>query len=203
MRPDPAAQPDYVAAFEEIAKRIAESLSETPENRLPVRMFVAGGAAVHFYTGDRISIRIDATFSHRMVLPDDLEVSYRAPDGAAQLLYLNRQYNASFSLMHEEACDDAVPLELYGIDPGILDIRLLSARDLAVSKISRFSDQDREDIASLAKRGLIDSDVLRNRAGYAAMRYVGNLENLQTSIKLACNLVDDVEARMERRLAIN
>ena len=49
MRPDPATQPDYVAAFEEIAKRIAESLSATPENRLPVRMFVAGGAAVHFY----------------------------------------------------------------------------------------------------------------------------------------------------------
>lgn len=201
MRPDPAAQPDYVAAFEEIAGRIAESLSATPRIRLPVSMFVSGGAAVHFYTGDRISSDIDATFSHRIALPDDLEVSYRAPDGAAQLLYLDRQYNDSFSLMHEDAYDDAVPLDLKGIDSGILDIRLLTALDLAVSKISRFADQDREDIAALAKRRLIDSDALRCRAEHAAMRYVGSLDSLQTSINLACHTVADVEARIKRQLA--
>lgn len=200
MRPDPAAQPDYVAAFEKIAGRIAESLNATPENMLPVTMFVSGGAAVHLYTGDRIFGAIDATFSHRIALPDDLEASYRAPDGAARLLYLDRQYNESFSLMHEDAYDNSVPLDLKGIDPGVLDIRLLTELDLAVSKISRFSDQDQEDIASLAKHGLIHSDALRRRAEVAAKRYVGNLDNLQMSINLACHIVADVEARMERQL---
>lgn len=198
MRPNSAAQPAYITAFEEIAGRIAESLSTTPEDMLPVRMFVAGGAALHFYTGGRISPDIDATFSHRIVLPDDLEVSYRAPDGAAQLLYFDRQYNDSFSLMHEDAYDDSYPLILEGIDPDILDIRLLRPLDLAVSKISRFSDQDQDDIASLVKYEFIDSHALRRRAESAAKHYVGNSDYLRTSINLACNIVADAEARLNR-----
>ena len=198
MQPDPAARPDYIAAFREIAGRIADSLREAPENVLPVRMYVAGGAALHFYTGDRISMDIDATFSHRIALPDDLEVSYRAADGAAQLLYFDRQYNDSFALLHEDAYDDSVPLSLQGIDDRILDIRLLTALDLAVSKISRFAGQDRDDITSLAKRGLVSSDVLRRRAEEAAGGYVGNLDSLRTSINMACRMVVDVEARLRR-----
>ena len=195
MQPDTAARPDYVVAFREIAGRIADSLKETPESILPVRMYVAGGAALHFYTGDRISRDIDATFSHRIALPDDLEVSYRAADGAAQLLYFDRQYNDSFALLHEDAYDNSVPLNLEGFDDRILDIRLLTALDLAVSKISRFSGQDREDITSLAKRGLISSDALRRRAEQAAGNYVGNLDSLRTSIDMACRIVVDVETR--------
>ncbi len=153
---------------------------------------------MHFYTGDRISSDIDATFSHRIALPDDLEVSYRAADGAAQLLYFDRQYNDSFALLHEDAYDDSVPLNLEGIDDHVLDIRLLTALDLAVSKISRFAGQDRDDITSLAKRGLVSSDVLRRRAEEAAGGYVGNLDSLRTSINMACRIVVDVEARLKR-----
>ena len=198
MRPNPAVQPDFIAAFQEIAGRIAESLSTIPEDLLPVSMFVSGGTAVHFYTGDRISRDIDATFSHRIMLPDDLEASYRAPDGAAQLLYFDRQYNDSFSLMHVDAYENSDQLILEDIDTDILDIRLLRPLDLAVSKISRFSDQDQDDIASLAKHRLIDSHALRRRAEIAAKHYVGNPDNLRTSINLACNIVADTEARLKR-----
>ena len=197
MRPDTAARPDYIAAFQEIVKRITESLSDLPEKALPVKMVVAGGAALHFYTGERVSRDIDAAFSHRIVLPDDLEVSYRDADSAARLLYFDRQYNDSLALIHEDAYDDSVPLTLTGVDNRTLDVRLLSALDLAVSKISRFSNQDHEDIRSLAKHGLISSDALRRRAQEAAGAYVGNQNSLQTSIKLACALVEDVENRTE------
>ncbi len=198
MRPDPAAQENFVAAFQKIARRISDSLSGAPEFTLPVKMFVAGGAAVHFYTGDRISKDIDAAFSHRIVLPADLEVSYRAPDGAAQLLYLDRQFNEKFALLHQNAYSESVPLELEGINRELLDVRLLAALDLAVSRISRFADQDKDDLTSLTKRGLIGSNALRARAEDAVKNYVGNLKELQTSIDLACNLVADVEKWMGR-----
>ena len=197
MRPDTAARPDYIAAFQEIVKRIAESLSDQPEKALPVKMVVAGGAALHFYTGERVSRDIDAAFSHRIVLPDDLEVSYRDADSAARLLYFDRQYNDSLALIHEDAYDDSVPLTLTGVDNRTLDVRLLSALDLAVSKISRFSNQDRDDITSLAKHGLISSDALRRRAQEAAGAYVGNLDSLQTSIRLACAIVEDLENQID------
>lgn len=199
MQPESAARPDYVAAFAQVAERIADSLAGVSRKSLPIQMYVAGGAALHFYTGHRMSRDIDAVFSHRILLPDDLEVSYPDEDGAAQILFFDRQYNDSFALMHEDARNDSVPLRLDGVDPHILDLRLLSPLDLAVSKISRFSDQDREDISALANRGLVDAAGLRVRAEEAAATYVGNLDSLQTSLNLACAIVEDVENQVKNR----
>lgn len=199
MKPNPAARPGFVAAFREIAQRIADSLTDAAEDTLPVRMFVAGGAAVHLYTGDRISLDIDASFSHRLLLPVDLEVSYRAADGAAQLLYFDRQHNDAFALIHPQAREDSVALTLEGIDPGTLDIRLLAALDLAVSKINRLAEHDREDLVSLTRHRLIGAGELRRRAEEAARSYVGNARAKQVSIDLACRIVADAEARRQQR----
>jgi hypothetical protein len=158
-------------------------------------MYIAGGAALHMYTGERVSRDIDATFSHRIALPEDLEIAYRDADGAARLLYFDRQYNDTLGLLHEDARDDSVPLALEGVDSSVLDVRLLSALDLAVSKIGRFSSQDREDIAALAHRALIRSAALRRRAEDALAGYVGDTIRLQGSIELAVRIVADAEAR--------
>jgi hypothetical protein len=136
-------------------------------------------------------------FAGRAVL-SDLEVAYRDSDGAATLLYFDRQYNDTFTLMHEDAHDDSVPLTLKEIDASILDVRLLSALDLAVSKISRFASQDRDDITALAKHGLIKSAALRRRALEALENYVGDLDILKASIDLACRILEDVEQRKSR-----
>jgi hypothetical protein len=195
MRPNSATRPEYLAAFTELVQRIAAPLRVLPRRSLPIKMYVAGGAAMHFYTGERMSNDIDAVFSRRIALPSDLEVTYQDPDGAARLLYFDRQYNDTFALLHENAHHDSVPLTLKGIDTSILDVRLLSALDLAVSKISRFSSQDRDDITALGKHGLIKSAALRRRSEQAMEDYVGNLDPLQGAIDLACRIVQDAEQR--------
>lgn len=198
MRPDPKARPEYVDAFREIAARIEASIAELPSSVLPIKMYVAGGAALHFYTGERVSEDIDAVFSKRVALPDQLEVSYRDADGRARLLYFDRQYGDTLALMHEDAHEDSVPLTLKGIDARKLDVRLLSPLDLAVSKLSRFSDQDRDDIVTLARRKLINAASLRTRAGQALGGYVGSVERIQGNIVQACRIVDDTERRHSR-----
>ncbi len=195
MRPSSAARPEYLAAFTELVQRIAAPLRELPRRTLPIKMYVAGGAAMHLYTGERVSNDVDAVFSKRIALPSDLEVTYQDPDGAARLLYFDRQYNDTLALMHEDAHDDSVPLRLKGIDASILDVRLLSALDLAVSKISRFSSQDRDDITTLGKHGLIKSAALRRRSEQAMESCVGNLDTLKGAINLACRIVEDAEQR--------
>ena len=199
MRPDASARPEYVAAFLEIANRIASSLTGLPRGVLPVRMYVAGGAALHLYTGERVSRDVDATFSRRIALPENLEVAYRDADGAARLLYFDRQYNDTFGLLHEDAYDDSVLLTLDGGDSKVLEIRLLSALDLAVSKLGRFSGQDRDDIAALARRGLIDSGALRQRAEAALGAYVGDTARVMGAIQSAVRIVADVQARSARQ----
>ncbi len=103
MQPSRATHPEYLAAFTEMVQRIAAPLADLPQRALPVQMFVAGGAALHFYTGERISNDVDAVFSKRIALPSHLEVAYRDPDGAARLLYFDRQYNDTLGLIHENA----------------------------------------------------------------------------------------------------
>lgn len=71
MRPDAAARPEFVAAFRELAERIEQVLVNTPKRNLPIKMFVAGGAALHFYTGARVSEDVDAVFSRRIALPEN------------------------------------------------------------------------------------------------------------------------------------
>jgi hypothetical protein len=198
VSPDPAARKEYIAAFREVVARITAALAGAPKRQLPVRMYVAGGAAMHFYTGERISEDVDAVFSRRIALPENLEVAYRDADGAARLLYFDRQYNDSFGLLHEAAHDDSVPLEIDGIDPAALDVRLLAPVDLAVSKVARLSDQDRSDIAALARRGLITPRALRRRAEEAMGAYVGDLDRLRTSIDSACRIAEEAAAATRR-----
>jgi hypothetical protein len=46
----------------------------------------------------------------------------------------------------------------------VLEVRRLSPVDLALSKIGRFEDLDRGDIATLAQDGLITERAVRRRA---------------------------------------
>jgi hypothetical protein len=162
-------------------------------------MYVAGGAAMHFYTGERISLDVDAAFSHRIALPENLEVAYRDADGAARMLYLDRNYSDTLALLHEDSYDDSIALTLDGIDPKVLDVRLLSPVDLAVSKLGRFASHDRDDIAALARHGLITSKALRERAEDAVGGYVGAIDRVRGSIEIGCRIVAEIEQSRRRK----
>jgi len=92
--------------------------------------------------------------------------------------------------LHEDAYDDALSIELAGIDATRLDVRLLNPLDLAVSKLSRFELHDQDDIRALARAGLVDAGSLRRRAEEALPRYVGDVQRVRNSIALAERLVE-------------
>ena len=194
------AHPDYAAAFAEVMRRVEKALGPA-KRATPVVACIAGGAALHFYTGSRISSDIDASLSGARVLLDasDLRVAYTLPDGGTQLLYYDTQYNDSFALMHEDAQRDALRLHVEGVDARRLEVKLLSPVDLAVSKLSRFSAQDRDDIRALARAGLLSEAALRRRAGEALPDYVGNLARIRGSLDIACRDVAAAAPRAARR----
>ena len=194
MRPDPRANPAYLEAFARVVAKIASRLKDVDPKLLPIQLYVAGGAALYLYTGSRVSADIDGVFSRRVVIDDDLEASYRDTDGRARVLYLDQNYNdtdnETSGLLHEDAHEDAERVELPGNDGSIIEVRALTPLDLAVSKLARFSDQDREDIEVLARKKLVDANSLRKRAEEALGGYVGDLASVRTSLELACNVVE-------------
>ena len=180
----------YEQALVELLGRIQQSLEGSRPDVFPVRMYIAGGAALHYLTGARVTEDIDATFSKKVLIDEDIEVSYRDPDGRARLLYLDRSTNDTLGLLHEDAYRDSRPIKVPGIDAKLIDVRVLSPLDLAVSKLGRFGDQDREDIELLAAKGLVDAASLRKRAEEALRGYVGNTGPVRASIDIACRLID-------------
>jgi uncharacterized nucleotidyltransferase DUF6036 len=190
---------EYLEAFRTVIARIERSLKTSGVALSePVKMYVAGGAALHFYTGARISEDIDATFSAKVLLPTDLEVTYRGADGQARMLYFDHQHNDTRALMHDDADRAAIPLALDGVDAGVIEVRLLSPVDLAVSKVSRFAEHDQEDIRSLAEAGLVEAEAFRQRAEEALVAYVGEHRRIRTSIKLACDIIRKARAKKPR-----
>ena len=85
------ANPEYLKAFSTIMSRIEHALG-AKRAAMPVTACVAGGAALHFYTGVRVSKDIDAKLMARVLLdPSDLQVAYRDADRHARLLYFDTQ----------------------------------------------------------------------------------------------------------------
>jgi hypothetical protein len=57
---------------------------------------------------------------------------------------------------------------------GLRELFVLSPVDLAVSKIARLADNDREDIQALVRLGLTTAQAIEQRATSALAGYVGN-----------------------------
>lgn len=161
----------------------------------PLKVYLAGGMAVHLYTASRVTTDVDAEFGGRIYLPNDLMVEVTLENGMQQVVYLDTNYNASFALMHEDYLDDAVPVDL-GVDHIL--VYVLAPVDLAVSKIARLSENDKEDIAALVRLGLTSSDEIEQRATAALIGYIGGQSMLQANLRDALNLARKVEQQREK-----
>ncbi|MGE4073874.1 MAG: DUF6036 family nucleotidyltransferase [Lysobacterales bacterium] len=136
---------------------------------------------MYFYVGKRVSHHLDAEFAGRVLLPADLVVEIEGEEP----VYIDTHFNPKFALVHETYQRDAVPVDL-GVD--LIDLRLLAPVDLAVSKIARFAEVDREDIASLVQAGLTDAAAIAQRAREAVTAYIGNPADIRHKIELAVEL---------------
>lgn len=181
--------PQLQEAVSRMLDAINDLVKSNPNVTEPIKMYLAGGMAMNFYCGTRYTEDVDAFFSRRILIPNDMAVTYKREDGKDGLIYFDTQYNSTLGLLHENAEDDAILCGGIGNESRLIHLYLLSPIDLAVSKISRFTDQDRDDILDLAKAGLIDAESLRIRAEDALLDYVGNIVSVRNSIAIICNEV--------------
>lgn len=166
----------------------------------PVNVYLAGGMAVHLYTANRVTTDVDAEFGGRIHLPNDLMVEITLEDGTPQVVYLDTNYNSTFALLHEDYLDDSLPVEL-GMDH--IRVHVLSPVDLAVSKISRFAENDKHDIAALVRLGLTTADEIEKRANSALTGYVGGQAMLQCNLRDAVQLARQIEAENDNDRSTN
>lgn len=183
--------------MEAIAKLFDLEAARIQPRGEPIRVYIAGGAAVHFWTRARVSTDVDAEFAARYV-PGDQIVLYRSDTGEELPVYIDRQYNPMFALLHEDYQANAVPVGPRLGGGEAFDIHVLAPVDLAISKMARWAGHDREDVLSLARCGLIDPDELETRASQALASAVG-LNPRMVAMNLAEALEDVRNARPATR----
>lgn len=187
-------------------RELFAQLEQRVDVSYPINVVLAGGMAVHLHTATvRMSRDVDAEFSSadpsrrvRIGIPSDLMVDVVMDDGVARPIYFDTNYNSTFGLMHENYFEDAIPVKI-GVDK--LQVRVLSAVDLVVSKLSRYEAHDREDIASIVSLGLTTADEVERRATEAMPGYVGNMPFLKANLRDALAMIRGMEAAREQASA--
>lgn len=188
---------DLTCALSIMLDKLNDVFVKNNYNGPSIKMFIAGGMAVNYWCGSRYTSDVDASFSNKKIqIPfDEMVVSYKGPDGNPSSIYLDPTYNNSYAIMHDDFEDDAVEWVDIGNEKRIVKMYVLSPVDLALSKLSRFHDQDRLDIQELAKHNLIDVASLTARAKYAIVGYVGNLSRLESTIKIVCKDITEIQQK--------
>lgn len=180
--------PELTKAMSELLAKMDLSLQESGYSGEAVKMYLAGGMAVHYHCGTRYTEDVDATFSRRLLLPyREMTVDYFQEDGSPSSIYLDPTYNDTFALLHPDYRETSVEWLGMGQEQSKLKLLVLTPLDLAVSKISRFSQQDREDILALAHHRYFTAEQLRAHAEEALEYYVGNTSWVHGSIHLICS----------------
>jgi hypothetical protein len=155
--------------------------------RQPLKMYIAGGMAVHLYTAERVTTDVDAEFSKRILLPADLIIETR--DG--RMLYLDPSYNSTFALLHEDYLDDALPVPI-GTD--LIQVYVLNPIDLVISKIARYAGPDVQDITDLIAKFHLGADDIGARAEEALGGYVGNADYLRMNLRSVLEVAGRLDA---------
>ena len=158
-----------IEMMQEIAKAIPDSHKKTP-----VKAYLTGGGAVHYYCNSRVSDDIDLIMQYTVKIPEDLFVVWLNDEGTLEQVHYDHTYNSTFGLLHEDYEDRAV--HMITIEEKF-EIYLLSPEDLIISKLIRFAQNDEEDIQNIIKTGKVDKELLYELAKDAISVGVGFQKN--------------------------
>lgn len=182
--------------LEDHLKKLAEGFGRLT---LPLHAYIAGGVAVNYHTRIRMSDDVDIQWSHKVVIPKELQIfEVINPDDPDDVLNITMDgsfgdYLGSF---HPDWEKDSIMVG----QVGDIVIHVISAVDLAVSKLARYAERDREDIAALIQAGLLNSAEFDVRANEALQYYaVGDTSYIVYNIQDTIKLIEAYEGEKERK----
>lgn len=163
----------------EAALRLMEQVASQLRPDVEACAYIAGGVAVSWWLGkSRVTFDLDAVYSGRFGVYDISPVEICGHSGRMEL---DTNYNDSFSFVQEDYYDRAEEIAVIGR----MHVKVVAPVDLALMKISRFSQKDREDITDLIKAGLVDESEFERLAADARITYIGNLEQIEYGLEFA------------------
>lgn len=185
--------PELTQAMSTLMDKLDDVLKKGGYTGAPLQMYLAGGMAVHYHCGTRYTDDVDASFSHRLLLPyKELVVEYLREDQTRSSIYLDPTYNDTFALIHPDHRQASVEWLGIGNERRLIQLRVFYPVDLAVSKLSRFASIDQQDIRDLARNRYFTSTQLQKRATEALDYYVGDTSWIHLNLRQISEEIDQL-----------
>lgn len=165
-------------------------LNEDNINNKTFPIYIAGGIGVNFYTGERPSYDIDMECAPELFQYLDQDLIEKINE---KELFFDYNYNPTLGLMHEDYLDNALEIPFEEIEKHNIKIKpyVISPLDLAVSKLARYSESDRNDILDMFEKGLFNLEDFEKKAKEAIDYYIGNPNFVQINLNEMINFMKD------------
>tara|TARA_R110000751_G_scaffold55346_6_gene118865 strand:+ start:2444 stop:3031 length:588 start_codon:yes stop_codon:yes gene_type:complete len=169
--------------FEKFNEKLVIHLNES-QTHGAIKAFIFGGCAIHLFTNVRGSDDVDIEISsakkldtHSLILEVD-DVYYTDPLEGDKVLSLDDTFNVGLPTLHPDYKERVIPLSTGNT---VLHVYLVSAIDIAISKLERCQADDVTDIVALYKKGYFTLEEFEELA-VEASGYSINPEKLRLNI---------------------
>lgn len=167
--------------FKRLLSRLDKMIEKKGKNK--VKLYLVGAAAMSLagIKGIRNTNDLDCFFEDNVLLPEEL---YEEIEG--EIITLDR-ISRDINFLHPDFSKRAREI----MRGEFLNIRVMvmDPYDMALMKIGRFHQRDQEDLKILFQECQIEPDYLKRLFLEAKEYYVGNISFLETSFKLAMNIL--------------
>ncbi|MBV1843606.1 DUF6036 family nucleotidyltransferase [Photobacterium ganghwense] len=179
--------------FEGLESLIQERYQDLPPGS--VKAYVFGGCAIHLFTNARGSNDLDAELEAakkldmKSVILELDPVYFDDPETGPSSLDWDNTFNTGIPSLSSDYKSGTIPLVS---GDNILHVHLVSAVDIAVSKLSRLAPDDMKDIISLYEAGRFDLDEFIESA-QDAVDYSATPGSLQGNVTFAINTLKELK----------
>lgn len=161
-----------------------------------VKVYLFGGCAIHLHIGNRASNDIDSELEpiQKLKPVSTLETAIKSvgfddEEGDYCMLDFDGNFNPTIAPIHPDYKERSSLLHL--TQSKLVSLYLVSAVDIAVSKLGRFESVDREDIVNLFQNNMFTIEDFRETAE-EAKNYCGvATDKLEFNIDMAINLLQE------------
>lgn len=181
-------------AVREMMQKISKNIRGTSK-KVPVNVYITGGIAIHFHTAARVSKDLDAIIDQNINIPSKLTVLWQNENGEFEELAYDYNYSPTLGLMHEDY--DRRAIFKFSIDDK-LNVYILDPVDLIISKLSRFGEQDQEDIQRIIQNDLVNKSQLEELANDAiTIASAGRPETFKLHLALTLEMFDEITRNVQ------
>lgn len=172
------------------------------DNKLIINAYISGGSTMSFYNPNRATLGLDIEVKsqNKKVLIPSLELNHTdmiLPN--MQKIYIDSLSHTQFYIMSKDYISNSIPIDIFKYEKDnivIIKPYSISPLDLILSKLTRWSANDQNDVYSLIKKHFVVKEQLKDEIELASatIGYIDNANKLNNNINECLDMFQNVNS---------